>query len=78
MAKTRTKGRKKLTRSGRKKAYYTRQYIVTARNKARRALRRERRIAEKAAWKVAVERGFVAYAEAHITKDGQLEGTLVK
>jgi hypothetical protein len=49
MAKQRSKGRKKLVRSGRKKAYYTRQYIVTARNKARRAKKREANIAEKEA-----------------------------
>jgi hypothetical protein len=38
------KGSKKLKRSGRKKAYYARQFTITARNKARRALRRERQI----------------------------------
>ena len=36
-------GAKKLRRSGRKAAYYTRQHIVTARNKARRALKRKKR-----------------------------------
>lgn len=45
MAKIRSKGRKKLTRSGRDKAYYERQYRVTAHNKARRAEKREKNIA---------------------------------